>query len=102
MIAAADIAGEAGFCSLETTQEIQSAVFAYGPLPPVKCTVEDILKRLGSDKKAVAGEVHFVLPLRIGKVEVSADVPEDVVEEAVKQITGARQSTQVAQAGKDA
>ena len=102
MIAAADIAGEAGFCSLETTQEIQSAVFAYGPLPPVKCTVEDILKRLSSDKKAIAGEVHFVLPLRIGKVEVSADVPEDVVEDAVRQITGLRLAAQLAQEGKDA
>ena len=86
MAAAAAIAGNCGFCSPETAQRIMNAVLAYGPLPPVRCSSGEIIQRLAADKKTVAGVVHFVLPLKIGKVTIAADVPPDVIRQSIEQI----------------
>jgi 3-dehydroquinate synthase len=86
MIAAAAIARDAGFCSADTAKQIASATLAYGPLPPVTCGTEDVMARLSADKKTIAGAVHFVLPLKIGRVKISSDVPAQVVRSAVEQI----------------
>jgi 3-dehydroquinate synthase len=58
----------------------------YGPLPNVLCDAQSILGRLGADKKTVAGAVHFVLPLKIGKVKISSDLPPGIVRNAVEMI----------------
>ena len=86
MIAAAAIACDSGFCAPETEEQIVSAVKEYGPLPPVRCGGEEIVRRLGADKKTIGGAVHFVLPLKIGKVKIANDVPPEVVRQAVEQI----------------
>jgi 3-dehydroquinate synthase len=86
MIAAAAIACDSGFCAPDTEEQIISAVREYGPLPPVRCGAEDILGRLSADKKTIAGAVHFVLPLKIGKVKIASDVPPEVVRQAVEHI----------------
>ncbi|HEY6308412.1 MAG TPA: 3-dehydroquinate synthase [Candidatus Angelobacter sp.] len=86
MIAAAEIACDSGFCAPETAGEIATAVMAYGPLPPVKVGANEIMARLAADKKTVAGAVHFVLPLKIGKVKIAGDVPAEVIRQAVEQI----------------
>jgi len=86
MIAAAAIARDAGFCSADTAEQIISATLAYGPLPPVACGTEEVMARLMADKKTVAGAVHFVLPMKIGKVKISSDVPTRVVRSAVERI----------------
>jgi 3-dehydroquinate synthase len=86
MIAAAEIASQSKFCSPETAESITSSVKNYGPLPPVKCGAEEIVKRLASDKKTVGGAVHFVLPLKIGKVKIASDVPTETVWRAIEGI----------------
>src|SRR5262249_36009970 len=86
MIAAAAIARDAGFCRAETAEGIQQSVLAYGPLPHAPWQVDDVLGRLSSDKKTVAGAAHFVLPQRIGKVQISSEVPAHVVPAAVEMI----------------
>lgn len=86
MIAAATIARGAGICNADTAAEIQSAVLAYGPLPPVLCGTDEVLNRLSADKKSVAGSVHFVLPKKIGKVIITNRVPVEIVRDAVEQI----------------
>jgi 3-dehydroquinate synthase len=86
MIAATAIASDSGFCSPETATQITSAVNAYGPLPQVKSSTSEIMRHLTADKKTVAGKVHFVLPLKVGKVTVAGDVPGEVVRQAVEQI----------------
>jgi 3-dehydroquinate synthase len=86
MIAAAAIAHETGICRPETAARITSATLAYGALPPVPCNVEDVLGRLGADKKAIGGNVHFVLAQKIGKVKITADVPAEIVRKAVELI----------------
>ncbi|HEU4414144.1 MAG TPA: 3-dehydroquinate synthase [Candidatus Angelobacter sp.] len=86
MIAAAEIGCQAGACSRKVADQIQHAVLAFGPLPPVTCNVDEVISRLSSDKKAVAGTVHFVLPQKIGKVRISNDVSVDIVRGAVEMI----------------
>lgn len=86
MIAAAAIARDAGFCRAEITNRITAAALAYGPLPPVKCDVDEVLQRLVSDKKTIAGAVHFVLAQKIGKVKISSEVPTEVIRNAVEMI----------------
>ena len=40
---------------------------------------KDILGLLQADKKTLDGRVHFVLPTKIGKVEIADDVPEALI-----------------------
>lgn len=86
MIAAAEIARDTALCSANTCEQIRTAVRAYGPLPPVTCSTEEVLRRLAADKKTVGGAVHFVLPQRIGKVKITSDAPLEIVREVVEQI----------------
>ncbi|HKF22853.1 MAG TPA: 3-dehydroquinate synthase [Candidatus Angelobacter sp.] len=86
MIAAAAIARDCGVCTPENAGRIAETVKAYGPLPLVDCGTDDIVNRLSADKKTVGGAVHFVLPLKIGKVKIAGNVPPSVVRLAVEQI----------------
>ena len=86
MIAAADIARELKICKPGTAAQIEAAVRAYGPLPPVPCGADGVLNRLAADKKTVAGTVHFVLPQKIGRVKIANDVPVEVIRAAVEHI----------------
>jgi 3-dehydroquinate synthase len=86
MIAAAAMARDTGMCRPETASRIASSTLAYGPLPQVACDVDNVLGRLASDKKAIGGNVHFVLPQKIGRVKITADVPAEMVRDAVELI----------------
>lgn len=86
MIAASQISAWSRFCTPETAEQITSAVKAYGPLPAVKIGAQEIVSRLSADKKTVGGVVHFVLPIKIGKVRIAADVPMELVSQAIEQI----------------
>jgi 3-dehydroquinate synthase len=58
-----------------------------GPLPPVRHISSGmILKLLPRDKKAVAGQIHWVIPERIGKVRIVNDVPLAIVARAWRDI----------------
>lgn len=86
MKAAASLAEEAGVCSAETARKIVEAVDCYGPLPAIPCAPEDVLSRLSSDKKTIAGKVHFILPRKIGKVAITSDIRPELVHRAVERI----------------
>ena len=86
MIAAATIAREVGACDEKTTHQIQEAVHAYGPLPAIRANLSEIMDKLRSDKKTVAGTVHFVLPVRIGKVRIVSGIGGDVVEKGIRTV----------------
>lgn len=67
------------------TDELNSVVDLYGPVPsPVGIRAENLLGRLVKDKKAIQGSVHWVLPVRIGEVEVTSGVGEAAVLEAIR------------------
>jgi 3-dehydroquinate synthase len=86
MIAASHIAGAVGRIARESASRITRAVFGLGPLPKVAVRSRNILRLLQTDKKTRHGVVHFVLPTRIGSVEIVNDVPEKVVLEALDEL----------------
>jgi 3-dehydroquinate synthase len=51
--------------------------------PPADATAADLLAVMGRDKKAVGGRLRFVLPSRIGHVELVDDVAPDLVRRAL-------------------
>jgi len=86
MQAAARIAVDTGVCDNATYERIRDAVHTWGPLPDVNIQNTKALKLLRSDKKTEAGTVHFVLPKKIGKVEIVKNVPESVIISALAEI----------------
>jgi 3-dehydroquinate synthase len=86
MIAATHIALATGKLDSVTAGRISSTVLGFGRLPGMRWQSANILKRLRSDKKTRQGIVHFILPREIGKVEITSDVPVDVVRSAIDEI----------------
>jgi len=87
MLAALRLSELAGRLSTPLCEEMSAVVRAYGPFPSVAgLGVEGILARLRKDKKAIQGAVHWVLATGIGSTEVTADIGEDLVREAVASI----------------
>ncbi|WP_417849733.1 3-dehydroquinate synthase [Thalassoglobus sp.] len=50
---------------------------------PERISVEEIIGRMKLDKKTVGGKLRFVLPTRLGHVELVEDVPEELVRETL-------------------
>jgi 3-dehydroquinate synthase len=86
LIAATNISLSVGRTDSITAGRIADAVLSLGPLPELKVNPRKILARLQADKKTQSGAVHFVLPREIGKVEIAADVPDQVVLSAVEEL----------------
>lgn len=70
----------------ETTQAlIQTLQRAKLPVAfPSDVSVEQVLEAGQRDKKTLGGLLHFVLPLRIGEVNVRSDVPTSAIEMALQ------------------
>ncbi len=84
MIAAARLAVNAVGLSHQDAERIADVVGSYGPIPSVDAVEpERLLARLASDKKALRGKVHFVLPDRIGSVKVVTGVPDAEILSAI-------------------
>jgi 3-dehydroquinate synthase len=74
-----------GYVSAEDTAEMLDLIELYGPIPArTGIDAENLLARLLHDKKTVQGNVHFVLPVRIGEVTVVSGVAEKPVREAIR------------------
>jgi 3-dehydroquinate synthase len=74
-----------GYVSAEDTAEMLEVIDLYGPIPArTGIHSENLLARLLHDKKTVQGNVHFVLPVRIGEVTVVSGVAEIPVREAIR------------------
>jgi len=86
MVASAMIAVGMQKTSPAEAQRIISLVLAYAALPPVEARPKSIFRRLASDKKTLDGQVHFVLPINVGQVEVVTDVPERAVLQVVAEL----------------
>lgn len=66
-------------------ETIQSDLTRLSPLPPLgKLTWESIHHHMRSDKKFTDHRLRFVLPRRIGAVEIVGDTPPGVVEAVVR------------------
>jgi 3-dehydroquinate synthase len=86
MKAAALLGEKEHVLSSEDKHEIWCCVNSYGPLPSLAgVDPARIAARLKSDKKAVQGKIHFVLPERIGAVKITSDVQERFVVAAIEE-----------------
>jgi 3-dehydroquinate synthase len=86
MHAAARIAVEVGVCDAAVYERIRNATHSWGRLPAVTVEAGKALRLLKFDKKAEAGVVHFVLPIRIGEVKIGTNVPEKAIAAAMVEI----------------
>ena len=85
MRAAVYLGQSTGYLSAEDAIEILDMIAAYGPIPPLTGIAADrLLARLVHDKKTVQGNVHFVLPVRIGEVTVVSGLDTKLVLEAIR------------------
>jgi 3-dehydroquinate synthase len=80
MICASKLAERMGRIGPDVTERQLKLLRAFGlPTQPEPWPVADLLATMRSDKKAVAGKLRFVLPSRLGAVELVDDVPEGEV-----------------------
>jgi shikimate kinase/3-dehydroquinate synthase len=90
MVAAARISAELGRADRPLPDRIEGALVAWGL--PVRCpayTVDSIWEAMAHDKKRRGRSLRWILPLALGEVEISADVPSQLVKAVLKEL-GAR------------
>jgi 3-dehydroquinate synthase len=84
MIAACQIAVRTRRLDADLAHRINEAILAVaGNLPPIEVDADTVLAHTATDKKAVAGVLHFVLPREIGRVDIVKNIPEAVIREAL-------------------
>jgi 3-dehydroquinate synthase len=89
MRAAAILAEKTGRLSSPAAASIHSVVAKYGPIPAVDgIEAGRLAARLRSDKKTIQGQVHFVLPTKIGDVAVVSGVDGRLVLESIQAALG--------------
>jgi 3-dehydroquinate synthase len=87
MIAAARIGRLLDKLSDNDRARIENAVVSLGKLPALTgMNSKDVLNALQHDKKVRDGAIHFVLPRAIGRVEITPNVPFEIVRDVVKGI----------------
>ena len=87
MMAATLIAVAQGRLGTGEAARILRLVARVGLLPELpRIPAARLLDTLRADKKARGGRLRFVLPRRLGKVEVVADVPDALVVEVVREL----------------
>jgi 3-dehydroquinate synthase len=85
MRAATHLAADAGLLAHAQRDQILRTVESYGPIPSLNgIAAENLEARLASDKKSVQGKVHFVLPDRIGHVQIRSGLPRAAVLSAIQ------------------
>ncbi len=85
--AATLIAQEGGMIGERAAARIHGLVKSLGPLPPlVRLSPGRLAARLLADKKTRGGQVHFILPERIGRVRVVTGIEAAAVVRALEQL----------------
>jgi 3-dehydroquinate synthase len=75
MLAAARLARTRGELSSDAFERLARLVDRVGPRPPVNdLSIEACVSATARDKKVVAGTLHFVLPVAIGRTRIATDV----------------------------
>jgi 3-dehydroquinate synthase len=82
MVCASRLAERRGLIAQELTQRQERLLARLGlPTAPGAWPAEELTRVMRSDKKAVAGQLRFVLPVRLGEVRLFDDVSEtDVIQ----------------------
>ncbi|MBI2957042.1 MAG: 3-dehydroquinate synthase [Acidobacteria bacterium] len=89
LLAATRLAVRLGRLSAPHAERIERLVGAIGRLPALPSTEpEEIYAQLFADKKKQASELYFVLPRRLGRVEMVAGVPRGDILASLRQLAG--------------
>jgi 3-dehydroquinate synthase len=73
--------------SAPDAEKINAVIRLYGPIPSLDgITAPQLFERLAADKKTVQGNVHFVLPTKIGAVKVISGIEERLVMESIESV----------------
>ena len=85
MVAASRLAVDKGMCPAVDADRLKNLIHAFGLPTSIPSTANrDRLKGyLLTDKKTVAGRPFFVLPTAIGRVEITADVDEALIDQVL-------------------
>jgi 3-dehydroquinate synthase len=87
MVCASRLAERRGLIDATVTSRQVQLLERFGlpiALPPgSRFSADDVIARMRLDKKAVAGQLRFVLPTRLGHVETIAGIPEDDVRQVL-------------------
>jgi 3-dehydroquinate synthase len=87
MRAASALAVRTGDLAAADHTSIERVIAKYGPIPPLDgIPAERLAARLVADKKTVQGNVHFVLPTRIGAVRIVSGVDQRTVLESIQSV----------------
>ncbi|MBW3697354.1 3-dehydroquinate synthase [Vibrio sp. T187] len=84
-VMAAKTAQLQGLISEQQLEQIIS-ILKNAKLPvhtPESMSFEDFMKHMMRDKKVLSGQLRLVLPTGIGTAEVVADVPQDIIKQAI-------------------
>jgi 3-dehydroquinate synthase len=101
MIAAARIGRALDKLTVADCSRIEGTIEAVGRLPALTgLKTKDVLEALQHDKKVRDGAVHFVLPREIGRVEITPNVPFDLVREVVQGIVNPRAAASASPTGR--
>ena len=86
MVIAARLAHGIGMLRAEPVHRLVRLLERFGlPTRLPKADPSVLMGLMDTDKKAVAGNVRFVLPTKIGRVEVVNSVPRDTLRRAIKE-----------------
>src|SRR5205085_1992988 len=86
MICAGRLAERHGLITHEVTDRQQRLLKQFGlPTAPKKWSVDDLVEAMRSDKKALAGQLRFILPRRLGEAALFDDVPETEVRRVLEE-----------------
>lgn len=85
LLAAVELGRRLALMRAEQAERIERLVRRVGPLPPIRdLHGSDVVRLLAQDKKAVGGRIHWVIPERIGKVRITAEVAPKLAAEAFR------------------
>jgi len=85
MRAATVLAEKTGLLSESDAVTILRVVAKYGPIPALDgIEATRLAARLRSDKKTIQGKIHFVLPVKIGEVTITAGMDDRLVLESIQ------------------
>lgn len=87
MLGATWIAEDMKRISVSQASAIKDAILSIGKLPRLKgISITSVMKAIGHDKKIRSGSINFVLPRRVGSVEINPDVPMSLVRGVVAKV----------------
>jgi 3-dehydroquinate synthase len=73
--------------SVKDASDINRVIVKYGPIPSLKgISANSLAARLVSDKKTIQGNVHFVLPVKIGEVKVVSGIDDRLVLDSIEAV----------------